>query len=110
MQKITKLSLLILLLAVASSCGNTEKKDDSLSSKKANLEKLKAEQAKLDDKISGLEKDIAKLDTSAAAAEKAKLVSLATIDKQPFNHYLQLQGTVDNKNVSYVTPSGQGGR
>jgi len=110
MQKITKLSLLILLLAVASSCGNTEKKDDSLSSKKANLEKLKAEQAKLDDKISGLEKDIAKLDTSAAAAEKAKLVSLATIDKQPFNHYLQLQGTVDNKNVSYVTPSGQGGQ
>ncbi|MDQ2864134.1 MAG: efflux RND transporter periplasmic adaptor subunit [Bacteroidota bacterium] len=110
MQKITRLGLLILFLAVASSCGNREKKGGSLSSKKAELEKLKAENSKLDDKITGLEKDIAKLDTSAGAGEKAKLVSLATIDTQAFKHYLQLQGTVDNKNVSYVTSSGQGGQ
>ncbi|MEO7048393.1 MAG: efflux RND transporter periplasmic adaptor subunit [Ferruginibacter sp.] len=110
MHKITRLSLLILFMAVASSCGNTGNKEGSLSSKKADLEKLKTEKSKLDDKITGLEKDIAKLDTSAGAGEKAKLVSLASVDTQAFKHYLQLQGTVDNKNVSYVTSSGQGGQ
>ncbi len=113
MQKILKLSMLIVFLAFVISCGDTEKKEktaNTLSDKKTELAKLKADQSKLNDKINALEKDIAKLDTSAASQQKAKLVALAPIALQEFNHYLDLQGTVDNKNVSYITPSGQGGQ
>src|SRR6266700_3043036 len=112
MQKITRLSLMILLMAVASSCGDTSKKegDGSLNDKKADLEKLKTDKSKLDEKISALEKDIAKLDTSAGAQQKPKLVSITPIANKEFKHYLLLQGTVDNKSISYITPTGQGGQ
>jgi len=112
MQKITRLSLMIIFMAVASSCGDTSKKEGegSLNDKKAALEKLKTDRSKLDEKISALEKGIAKLDTSAGAQQKPKLVSLTPITNQEFKHYLSLQGTVDNKSVSYITPTGQGGQ
>jgi RND family efflux transporter MFP subunit len=99
-------------MAVASSCGDTSKKegDGSLTDKKADLEKLKTDKSKLDDKITALEKDIAKLDTSAGAQQKPKLVSITPIASQEFKHYLLLQGTVDNKSISYITPTGQGGQ
>ena len=104
--------MLVTFLAFATSCGNTGKKENegSLNDKKAALEKLKTKKSAIDDSISALEKDIAKLDTSASAQQKPKLVSLTQVDKQEFQHYLQLQGTVDNKNISYITPTGQGGQ
>ena len=110
MQKITRLSLMIIFMAVASSCGNTDKKEGTLVDKKAALEKLKTDKSKLDDKIATLEKEIAKLDTSAGAQQKPKLVSITPIANQEFKHYLSLQGTVDNKSISYITPTGQGGQ
>jgi len=110
MQKITRLSLMILFLAVGSSCGDTSKKEGTLVDKKAALEKLKTDKSKLDDKITALEKEIAKLDTSAGAQQKPKLVSITPIANQEFKHYLLLQGTVDNKSISYITPTGQGGQ
>lgn len=112
MQKIIRLSLLMMFLAIVSSCGNTSKKEreGALNDKKAELQKLKVEKGKLDEKIAGLEKDIAKLDTSAVAQQKAKLVAIMPVTQQEFKHYLDLQGKVDDKNVSYITPSGPGGQ
>jgi len=110
MQRITRLSLMIIFMAVASSCGDTSKKEDSLSDKKANLEKLKKDKSDLDDKIASLEKDIAKLDTSAANKQEAKLVAVTPVALQDFKHYLDLQGTVDSRSISYITPSNQGGQ
>ncbi len=112
MQKIIKLSFLIIFLTMAISCGNTSKKgrEGTLNDKKADLEKLKTDKGKLDEKITALEKEIAKTDTSAGSQEKPKLVSLAPVTLQDFKHYLELQGTVDNKNISYITPTGQGGQ
>lgn len=109
MQKITKLSWLIIFLAVTSSCNNTAKKG-SLEDKKADLQKLQQDRAQLDDKITALQKDIAKLDKSADPVQKPKLVALAPVTSQEFKHYLQLQGAVDDKNVSYITPAGQPGQ
>ncbi|MEO5650282.1 MAG: efflux RND transporter periplasmic adaptor subunit [Ginsengibacter sp.] len=57
-----------------------------------------------------MEKEIAKIDTSAALEQKAKLVSLTTIAKEDFKHYLDLQGKVDAQNISYITPTGQPGQ
>lgn len=110
MQKITRLSLMILFMAVASSCGDTSKKEGSLADKKADLEKLKADKSKLDDQITALEKDIAKLDTSAVAKQDAKLVAITPVTVQDFKHYLDLQGVVDSRSISYITPSNQGGQ
>src|SRR5664279_3570905 len=110
MQKITRLSLMIIFMAVASSCGNTGKKDGSLADKKASLETHKKDKSDLDDKIAALEKDIAKLDTSAATKQDAKLVAITPVTLQDFKHYLDLQGIVDSRSISYITPSNQGGQ
>jgi membrane fusion protein (multidrug efflux system) len=108
MQKITKHGLILLFLfTISFSCKNG---NDSLDKKKAELEKLKTDKEGLDTKIATLQKDIDKLDTSAALEQKPKLVALTTLQPGPFKHYLQLQGTVDNRNVSFIAPTGQGGQ
>ncbi|MEP6926253.1 MAG: efflux RND transporter periplasmic adaptor subunit, partial [Ginsengibacter sp.] len=112
MQKIIRLSLVIVFLGMLSSCGNTSKKEKegALNDKKVELQKLKTEKDKLDVKIGALEKDIAKTDTAAGVKEKPKLVALAPVTLQDFKHYLDLQGIVDSKSISYITPRNQGGQ
>jgi membrane fusion protein (multidrug efflux system) len=83
-------------------CGASAGKDNGLAEKKAKLEELKKEQAKL-------EKEIDKLDTSAAKAEKPKLVVLSTVQPASFTHYIDLQGNIDAQNAGYVAPRGAGG-
>ncbi|OQP48876.1 efflux transporter periplasmic adaptor subunit [Niastella koreensis] len=83
-------------------CGASSGKD-GLAEKKAKLEDLKKQEGKL-------EEEIAKLDTSAAKAEKPKLVVLSTIQSTPFTHYIDLQGSVAANNSVWVTPRGQGGQ
>lgn len=112
MKQSIRFFLFIICIAFATSCGNVGKKEreGELNDKKAELQKLKSEQANLDEQISNLEKEIAKLDTGAAIAEKPKLVELKTIKLEDFKHYLELQGKVDVQNISYITPSNQGGQ
>lgn len=110
MKKLLNISLIVFLSAITSSCGDTAAKKDSLADKKAQMEKLKAEKESLDEKIMALQKDIVKLDTGAALAAKPKLVALTTVTKGDFKHYLDLQGSVDAKNISYITPAGQPGQ
>lgn len=103
---------MIIFLGMAASCGNTSKKerDGALNDKKVELQKLKTDKDKLDGQITNLEKEIAKLDTGATVQEDPKLVSLTTLKTDDFKHYLDLQGTVDSKNISYITPRNQGGQ
>ncbi|RYZ31117.1 MAG: efflux RND transporter periplasmic adaptor subunit [Chitinophagaceae bacterium] len=99
----------VLLSFIASSCGSSKKDEaGNLNDKKAELQKLKGEQTKLTEEITKLEKEIAKVDTSVVA--KPKLVAVATIDPQSFEHFIDLQGKVDATNIAYVAPpNGQGG-
>lgn len=98
-------------LVFLSSCGESKKEgNDALNEKKAALEKLKADNTKIDNQIAALEMEISKLDTSAAAAQKTKFVSVQTIALADFAHYIELQGRVDAENVSYVTPRGGPGQ
>ncbi|HVF97828.1 MAG TPA: efflux RND transporter periplasmic adaptor subunit [Flavisolibacter sp.] len=100
---------IVLISFVAASCGSSKKDEaGNLNDKKAELQKLKGEQAKLTEQITALEKDVTKLDTNAVA--KPKLVAVAAIDPQSFNHFIDLQGKVDATNIAYVSPpNGQGG-
>ena len=107
MQKqLTILAVILALFTIA--CGSAEKNDD-LSKKKAKLEDLKAQQAKLTDQITALQAEIIKADPSANP-EKAKLVSVQKVSAEDFKHYIDLQGTVESQNIAYVTPRGQAGQ
>ncbi len=108
----TKYTLTVLAaMVLLSSCGSSKKEGDAaLNEKKAALEKLKTDKNNLDSKITSLEKEISKLDTSAANMPKAKLVALQTLATTEFTHYIELQGRVDAENVSYITPRGGPGQ
>ncbi|HEU4903625.1 MAG TPA: efflux RND transporter periplasmic adaptor subunit [Flavisolibacter sp.] len=94
---------------VAASCGSSKKdKAGDLNDKRARLTELKTEQEKITTEIVTLEKEIAKLDTNAAA--KPKLVAVVPVTPDNFQHYIDLQGKLDAQNISYVAPpNGQGG-
>src|SRR5690349_6178422 len=99
-----------IVLFVAACGASTEGDKKDLDKKKARLEELKKQQTSAADEITKLEKEIAKLDTSAARAEKPKLVVLATVQPTAFTHYIDLQGKIDAENIAWVTPRGQGGQ
>lgn len=108
MQKIINVLFIAATLTLAS-CGN-KGGDNSVAGKKAELEKLKKEQAANDDKIKSLEKEIAKLDTSAVKEDVAKLVGTEPVALQNFSHYIDLQGRVEAEDISYISPRLGGGQ
>ena len=111
MQNMNKL-ILLLIITAASSCGGSSKKDKegSLTDKKIQLGKLKTDRTKTDDKIRTLEAEVAKMDTGSGKSVQAKLVSIDTVKKQNFSHYIDLQAKIDAENISYISPRGMGGQ
>jgi RND family efflux transporter MFP subunit len=102
---------LLLIGLFAASCGNAKKDNAALlNDKKGELQKLKTEQKELTDKITALETEIAKLDTTSVSTGKAKLVAVETVGPNSFTHFVDLQGKIDAENVGYVAPRGQGGQ
>jgi membrane fusion protein, multidrug efflux system len=97
-------TLMIAAVFLLAACGNSSKNSSAtLTTKKAELQKLK-------DQVKKLEDEIAKTDTAAGKAEKAKLVTLATIAPESFAHYIDLQGKIESENISYIAPrNGTGG-
>jgi len=105
MSNILKLTgaLSIALFLVA--CGASSKEEKgSLTDKKTELQKLKAEQNATNEKVRKLEEEIAKLDTTAV--NRAKLVSVTPLTQSNFTHYIDLQGKIDAENISYIAPRG----
>lgn len=101
---------LLFIGIILSACGNSSKDaKGELNDKKAELEKLKGEQTKLNTQIATLETEIAKLDPNASSGV-AKLVAITPVATSAFEHFIELQGTVEATNISYVAPpNGQGG-
>lgn len=98
-------------MILLASCGATDKdKNADLKEKKAQLEALKATKEKTDQQIKDLQAEIIKLDPSADNAQKAKLVTVQTIQNGEYNHYIKLQGRIDAENISYITPRGGPGQ
>src|SRR5436190_10602596 len=111
MQKILKV-VLFASSVFWTSCGaksDSSDKNSALAEKKARLEELKKQQAKLTEEITALQSEVEKLDPSAKT-EKAKLVSVNAIAPESFTHYIDLQGSINAEDISYVAPrNGQGG-
>ena len=101
----------LIAILFLSACGNSKKEGDAaLNDKKAKLEKLKSESDKNSQEMLKLQEEISKLDTSSSNPAKIKLVALAPVTQQDFNHYIELQGKVDAENISYISPRGMGGQ
>ncbi|MBC7535255.1 MAG: efflux RND transporter periplasmic adaptor subunit [Ferruginibacter sp.] len=110
MKKITKLLIVIALIAFITSCGDGSKDGNAvINNKKAALEKLKATKTKTDEGIAKLQEELSKLDSNADNS-KIKLVGIAAVGVQDFKHYIDLQGRVDAENISYISPRGMGGQ
>jgi membrane fusion protein, multidrug efflux system len=76
---------------------------DSLEAKKSKLASLNTQIDEIKTQISTLEKEIAVLDTSVVV-RKPKLVAIQSITKGVFNHYVDVQGTVDSENNVAIQP------
>lgn len=95
-----------LLVTLLAACG-PEKSD--LQTKKAELAKLKNEQADLNTKVKSLETELAKLDPVKREEARVKAVAVSPVVASTFRHFVDLQGSVDAKNNVQVTPKGAGG-
>lgn len=86
------------LAALVAACGGGDKK--------AELEKLKAEQTELSKKITALEKEIGAGKDSLVA--KTKDVAVLEIKERKFDHYVQTQGLIEAKDNIQVSAKGMG--
>ncbi len=101
------MSLLLTGTLFIISCSQTA---DPIAAKKAELQKLKDEQAALITKIQKAEEELGKIDSSSKK-EKAKLVAFQPVVPISFTHYIELQGKIDALNIAFVTPrNGTGGQ
>jgi membrane fusion protein, multidrug efflux system len=105
MKQIKTAAAIITAVVILASCGGSKKDGEAaLNDKKAALEKLKNSKATAEAEIKKLQEDLAKIDTSAASTAKIKLVSVAPVTTQNFQHFIDLQGHVDADNISYISP------
>ncbi len=105
---LTSISAILLAALIFTACSPGKKGDnEQLARKKTELEKLQKEQEVLSGKILKLQTEIAEIDPSSAV--KPKLVGVQVIGKDTFEHYIDLQGKIDARNVAYVSPRGAGG-
>lgn len=93
----TQLSTLIIAGILAACSAATP--DD----KKAQLEKLKSQQADITKQISSLEAEIQKESPDSTKKVKSKDVSVTEVTARAFDHYIQTQGRVESENNIAVT-------
>jgi peptidoglycan hydrolase CwlO-like protein len=92
MKYVLKIASAVAFILILSSCGNGSKDEKgSLTDKRAQLEKLKNDQKKLNDQIAKLQNEIGSTDTSSSL-NKGKLVAASPVTEQAFEHYIDLQG------------------
>ncbi|OKL41030.1 efflux RND transporter periplasmic adaptor subunit [Pontibacter flavimaris] len=87
MNRIIATASFILILGLAS-CG-------SESDKQAQLEDLKTQQAQLQEQIEALEAELKTEGKTVAVQQKTVPVSVSTLARDTFRHYLEVQGRVD---------------
>ncbi|MFN3840900.1 MAG: efflux RND transporter periplasmic adaptor subunit [Cyclobacteriaceae bacterium] len=97
---------IISIIALAGACSKPEV--SNLDAKKQELEKAKSELAALNETIASLEKEIATLDPEFARQNsKAILVSTFVAEKRPFEHKVEVRGSVESrKNVLITAQTG----
>jgi membrane fusion protein, multidrug efflux system len=102
------LSALFTGIVLITSCGQS---GDPVAKQKAELQKLKDQQAALATQIQKAEEALSKVDSAFAKKEKTKLVAFQPVAPGGFTHFIELQGKIDALNIAFVTPrNGTGGQ
>ena len=101
MRKIFFMTAVVALLAA---CGNNDNKSTETLIKAGNVAAMKEKRSALQTEIGQLSEAIAKLDT----VKELALVSVATVKDTVFNHYVEIQGSVDTKENLIIYPQYQG--
>jgi membrane fusion protein, multidrug efflux system len=105
MKQVKTFGLIITAAVILASCGGSKKDGQAaINDKKAAIEKLKADKSKTDAEIKKLQDELLKIDTNSANAAKIKLVTVAAVSTQNFQHFIDLQGKVDADNISFISP------
>lgn len=89
---------LYLILIVATACSQSN-------DKKAELEKLKKQQAEIKEQIRLLESELASSDTTGS---KQKLVGVTEMDATTFNHFIEVQARVEGDEDVMLSPEAAG--
>lgn len=99
MKNITIIFATVIVAGLLAACGNS----NSVDAKKAQLEKLKTQQAELTAQIATLEDEIrASGDSSSTEVDRSKVIALTEVTKQNFIHAIDVQGRVDgDENITY---------
>ena len=107
MNTFKKLSTLLLPVFLLVACGGNKGKNGDVAQLRQQIEKIKKEKTALEATLRDLEQQLELADPSAA--KTALLVSVDTLQKGAFAHYIDLQGRVEAEDMAYVAPSGMGG-
>lgn len=91
-----KISYFLLLIALLYSCSSSESND--VAGKKKKLEQARKDLAALNRKIAELEKEISAVDPEfARQLRRAVPVSTVQVAKQPFEHKIEVRGSVESR-------------
>lgn len=101
-----KLYYSIAIASLLAACSGEKKTD--VQSKRNELTDLKSQQAELNSKIKSLEGELTKLDPKKSEEARVKDVSVAPVAPKTFQHFVELQGTIDAKNNVQVSPKSGG--
>lgn len=91
MKKFIHLSVIVLLAA----CSSNDKKSANLKALEAEREKLKTEQSALAEKLAELDAKILAAGGTDVSALKSSLVNTQEVSSTTFNHYFEVQGTLE---------------
>ncbi|HRI00242.1 MAG TPA: efflux RND transporter periplasmic adaptor subunit [Saprospiraceae bacterium] len=99
----TRLFLFVLIFIglTISSCGS---KNKTTSDPQSRLTELRTQLKQIQDEIASLEAQSTKGETQKSLAVKAKMVSVDSVKKMNFHHYIEVQGVVDAKNNILCAP------
>lgn len=105
MNQLNRYAFILAVALALASCGGSDKEiKATITEKRTELEKKKKEQTELASEIQKLEAELARIDTAASKQLNAKLVSVTSLQFQPFSHFIELQGRVTSDNISTITP------
>ncbi len=93
-----KVLIIVSIVLTVVACGKSDKKTQ--------LDKLISQHDKLAEQIATLQKEIAT--ENGDSTTKVTLVEVAEVKMQEFNHYVEVQGSVDGEDNIYVAPKMSG--
>ena len=96
--------LIPILLFVVASCGDNKEGNENIEAKKEKLTEAKTQLQELKSTIANLEKEIGALDPEFAKQNsKAILVSTFVAEKKPFEHKVEVRGSVESRRNVFLS-------